>query len=1244
MGDAELLDAVREIVSKQPEGLAAGPSLLHASAKATDDRFANVSLAKFKKLLIPLKEASKQQGNPIASTPKAELVAAGPAPSKADVCASDAPSAASGAVAADADSNQAADDGPCVEQDYVRTQVAKHNARIQELKEQSIGGGCQPMHQHTATADQMRSKMESRRRLLEGKECQVLSPSIDDEERSKDTDAMSEDDEEAAEDVDPFEMMGGMGAEEIYQVTLLKENCEEQEEVKDAEVVPDEEEEAAGDVDDPFEMMGGMGAEEVYKVTLLREAAATQDSEEVEAVAKQCEETEEAAGDVDEASQKVNGLGTKEVVQEQAKRKDASDLIEEEELEEEEAAIDLDDPFELMGKMGAEEVYKVTLLEQAGEEQEEQVEASGGPQPAPEEEQPLTSEARAEEAEVQALQKKVEDLKAMPEAAKIQARCGSSTAEIAESSSAAGPAPQPSAEAEAPAVAAQDLAVAGAADLAAAAPEWSGQEWTSADAQWQQADWQDQTWNASDSAVVGSVDVAATPEWSGQGWSENDAPHWQQQEWQHSDWNADGGAVEGMGDWNNSNTNDSNLQWGQNSQWHDYGQSGVAGGQEWQADTIWDGSGHETAGQVAAMPESVQALAHEEAITGIMKEFREETVEKEYGRLLQTCRACEATESTTKQEVDAVSGHLRDLNDVVKSVEGLKAQIDLATIVTERHCKGTEASETEASPEKEEKQQHQATDAPAAQPAPPQEPVFDPWADMTEEVDPAYASTASKDYKEQDWKEAGKHDWQAEKWAAGDWNDQDDSSQWHGHGDSWKGKNDGRETDVANDRWRGGGRQRRDEQQDWQRNNGAGRQREKRWDNANSDYSGGGQRKQNSGGKNDWWSKSTQWQEDNWQEDAHNQWQEGGQSQWQQEEDRGQGSQKHWQRGEDQWPEGRQERRYNEEERKPKGRAAESRVMPDGIAYTYRDFMNWAVEVKAFKNTQEARDYFNSCPLEDQNKAADSWDRNSRGDQWQDESSAAWHSNDTGNHRTTGNNSSAGSAGHTYGRSNNSWNSHWDTSKSAGHDMEGSVADHGSARGEHRGGWNSEIKWAEHPSSAAGASSDQAEVHDPWEDMQHSIPPAPVSDSYDDGGIWRGWGSKSAPVSSAPVSSAPAEDPLFSSADPWQTGGGQGQKGWRGAQKAAYTVKDEPAGKWQPSLNRSARTARGRHEGGDANNAREWFGSEVANPDPWSSQWSNSGAQEEEDTVTATPPPPGPVPPMVQDEEPEDENPWHMLG
>merc|ERR1719271_1289209 len=70
--------------------------------------------------------------------------------------------------------------------------------------------------------------------------------------------------EEAAGDLDdPFAMMGGMGEETVYKVTLMEEAPEEKA----------EEEEAAGDLDDPFAMMGGMGEETVYKVTLMEEAS-----------------------------------------------------------------------------------------------------------------------------------------------------------------------------------------------------------------------------------------------------------------------------------------------------------------------------------------------------------------------------------------------------------------------------------------------------------------------------------------------------------------------------------------------------------------------------------------------------------------------------------------------------------------------------------------------------------------------------------------------------------------------------------------------------------------------------------------------------------------------------------------------------------------------------------------------------------------------------------------------------------
>merc|ERR1711948_80328 len=51
-----------------------------------------------------------------------------------------------------------------------------------------------------------------------------------------------------------------------------------------------DEEEEAGDVDDPFAMMGGMGAEEVYKVTLMEENDGT-------AAAEQENAADEESGD-----------------------------------------------------------------------------------------------------------------------------------------------------------------------------------------------------------------------------------------------------------------------------------------------------------------------------------------------------------------------------------------------------------------------------------------------------------------------------------------------------------------------------------------------------------------------------------------------------------------------------------------------------------------------------------------------------------------------------------------------------------------------------------------------------------------------------------------------------------------------------------------------------------------------------------------------------------------------------------
>jgi len=99
------------------------------------------------------------------------------------------------------------------------------------------------------------------------------------------------------------------------------------------------EEETGGDVDDPFAMMGGMGAEEVYKETLVIEATAgATDIPDVE------EEEEE------EEEEKITAKAA---------------FVEDEEEDQENEAGDADDPFAMMGGMGAEEVYKETLVIEA---------------------------------------------------------------------------------------------------------------------------------------------------------------------------------------------------------------------------------------------------------------------------------------------------------------------------------------------------------------------------------------------------------------------------------------------------------------------------------------------------------------------------------------------------------------------------------------------------------------------------------------------------------------------------------------------------------------------------------------------------------------------------------------------------------------------------------------------------------------------------------------------------------------
>merc|ERR1719353_1332500 len=65
-------------------------------------------------------------------------------------------------------------------------------------------------------------------------------------------------------------MMGGMGEELEYKVTLLPEKSSQN---GSANVVEEEEEACGEDVDDVFAMMGGMGEEQEYKVTLVQENA-----------------------------------------------------------------------------------------------------------------------------------------------------------------------------------------------------------------------------------------------------------------------------------------------------------------------------------------------------------------------------------------------------------------------------------------------------------------------------------------------------------------------------------------------------------------------------------------------------------------------------------------------------------------------------------------------------------------------------------------------------------------------------------------------------------------------------------------------------------------------------------------------------------------------------------------------------------------------------------------------------------
>merc|ERR1712060_350352 len=141
------------------------------------------------------------------------------------------------------------------------------------------------------------------------------------EENAAETEGAAMHEEEAAEcDIDdPFAMMGGMGEEEVYKVTLMEDKTLEEataesketgvlEGVERTEEQPAQaqekhaiEQEVVGcDCDDPFAMMGGMGEEEVYKVTLMEDKVAQDNSAEtsksdVSEAAKQIEDTSQAS-------------------------------------------------------------------------------------------------------------------------------------------------------------------------------------------------------------------------------------------------------------------------------------------------------------------------------------------------------------------------------------------------------------------------------------------------------------------------------------------------------------------------------------------------------------------------------------------------------------------------------------------------------------------------------------------------------------------------------------------------------------------------------------------------------------------------------------------------------------------------------------------------------------------------------------------------------------------------------------
>merc|ERR1711953_588892 len=98
-------------------------------------------------------------------------------------------------------------------------------------------------------------------------------------------------------------------------------------------------------------MMSGMEEDDVYKVTLTEENVAEKAGEKGNEKVSVEDEEEVDAVDVDEPFAMMGGMGEKQVYEGQAD-------------EEEVAAGDMDDPFAMMSGMGGEQVYKVTLMEE----------------------------------------------------------------------------------------------------------------------------------------------------------------------------------------------------------------------------------------------------------------------------------------------------------------------------------------------------------------------------------------------------------------------------------------------------------------------------------------------------------------------------------------------------------------------------------------------------------------------------------------------------------------------------------------------------------------------------------------------------------------------------------------------------------------------------------------------------------------------------------------------------------------